>query len=186
MSSMDHDAQRQHSGTEPWNVIYCRKEIMKLPRKLAAWSRFVDHRIVPDTAREEISALLVSLQSLSYRLKDALAIRSLQTSNLLKNELVDELRDWRIGIERTFHRLGEDVAEFSPRETRQRLETTLAALEIRITESLEKADEKSLTDSELVAFYDILGAYRSLSHATIDCVERARPIDWSKWRESRF
>jgi len=185
VSSMAYEAPRPDVGAARWNVTYHRRGIMELPQKLAAWSRFLDYRVLPGTAADHVQKLVVSLQGLAYRLKEAIEVRNLQESSLLRLELADELHDWRVGIEETFHRLVGNVDSLSPSETRQRLEATLASLEERINESLE-VHKGSITNRDVATFYDILGAYRGVSHAIIDCVGHADSIDWSKWQEPRF
>jgi len=182
---MADEAPQPDERTAPWNVTYHHRGIMELPQKLATWSRFLDYRVLPGTAANHVQKLMVSLQGLAYRMKEAIEVRNLQESSLLRLELADELHDWRVGVEEAFHRLVEDLDSLSPNETRQRLETTLANLEERVNESLE-VHKGSITNRDVTTFYDILGAYRGVSHAIIDCVGHADSIDWSKWQEPRF
>ena len=186
VSSTAHDAPRSDTAAAPWSVALRRRGVMALPRKLAVWSRFLDYRVLPGTGAENVQNLVVSIQGLAYRLKEAVEVRSLHESNPLRTQLADDLGDWRVGIETTFRRLAENLDDLSPTETRQRLEDTLATLEERVSRSMEKMDDGSITERDVTTLYDILGAYRGVSHAIVDCVERANPIDWSKWREPRF
>jgi hypothetical protein len=186
VSSMAREATHPQIDAAPWNVAYHRRGIMELPRKLVAWTRFLDYRVLPGTAPDQVQKLVVSLQGLAYRLKEAIEVRNLQESNILRHELADELRDWRVGIQRVFHRLAISLDDLSPGEARQRLDTTIATLEERINESIKEAPEGSVTKRDIATFYNVLGAYRGVSHAIIDCVGHADAIDWSKWQEPRF
>jgi len=49
-----------------------------------------------------------------------------------------------------------------------------------------KIDEGQIIAAERENFYRLLGAYRSVSEAIGDYVEKAEVIDWNYWREERF
>jgi hypothetical protein len=59
-------------------------------------------------------------------------------------------------------------------------------LEKRIMETLDKTPTGQFGERDGENFYRLLGAYRSVSEALVDCAGNAGAIDWTRWQEERF
>ena len=104
----------------------------------------------------------------------------------LAQALMADMRAWRVGVREAFGRLSEDPGTLDHAAARSRLEARLARIEARVEEALDKAGGAGLSDEEIGNMYRLLGAYRGLSEALVDLVNRVSPIDWARLREARF
>jgi hypothetical protein len=104
----------------------------------------------------------------------------------LVEELLEDFRAWRIGVQTSFQRLADDPAIGERDALRTRLDGFLGQLESRIKEALNKAAEGQLSEQDEENFYRLLGAYRGVSEALVDYVASAGVVDWPPWREERF
>jgi len=61
-----------------------------------------------------------------------------------------------------------------------------ARAKARVEKELGKAEEASVPAEVVDNMYRLLGAYRGLSEALVELVQRVSPIDWARLREARF
>jgi hypothetical protein len=186
MSAMYQDASHATTRLERWARAYHAREVATLPAKLSVWLPHLDTRVLPGTSPEQVQLLLTSLQSLTYRMQELLEEEDVPQSKLLSDQLSEDFRTWHSGIQASLQRLANDQAVADEDELRVRLDVMLNNLETRIKTALDEAPEEQTDDQHAENFYRLLGAYRGVSEALLDCVGNAGAIDWAPWHEERF
>jgi len=186
MSTMRWDPAHPATRLERWKKAFHAREVTTLPAKLGSWAPHLDNWALSSTSMEQVQTLMTSLQLLSYRMERLLGERDRPQAPFLVQQLLEDIRAWRIGIQTSFQRLAEGPAVGEQDVLRERLEQTLEKLEARIKEVLDKVPEAQYNEQEAENFYRLLGAYRGVSTALVDYADNATAIDWALWREERF
>jgi len=187
MSAMRWDPPHPATRLERWRKAFHVREVATLPAKLGTWAPHLDTRVLPGTSPEQVQALLTSLQSLTCRLQQLLEERGNPQAQFLVQQLLEDFRAWRIGIQISFQRLAENPAMGARETLRTRLDGMLdQQLEARIKDVLDKAPESQYSDEDAENFYRVLEAYRGVSEALVDYAGDAGKIDWNPWHQERF
>ena len=169
-----------------WRQAFHAREVATLPQKLATWGKVLDTKALGGTTADQVLELTSNLQALAYRMQEWVGAREAKQSALLVQELLTDVRAWRMKVQEAFQGWSRD-AEVAPAEVlRERLTARLGLLEARIEETLNTIGDERLSDQEREYFYRLLGAYRGLSEAVLDYAATTDGMDWSRWRESRF
>ena len=172
--------------TKRWKTIrYC-NDLLKLPEKLGIWGAMIDHRTCPGSSPEQVQRLVTNLRDLALWTKDLTDANECPQAELFVRELRDDVRAWRLGIERLFQDWAINPTVISDRVLRENLEALLAKMETRIDETLRLAEQSKLSNENYENFYRLLGGYRGLSEAVVGHAQLAEGIDWKRWREARF
>jgi uncharacterized membrane protein YccC len=187
LSTMRWDPSMTPTRLDYWRRKYHVRELAALPQKLAAWGKLVDTRVLSDTTPEQLQALTTHLQTLAYRMQELMDARdNYPQAELLVHELLADMRAWRLKVQKVLQVFSRDPAAVPVNELREQLATSIQHLEVRIKETLNKAEEGKFSDQDGENFYRLLGAYRGLSEAMIEYAVTAEGIGWDRWRESRF
>ncbi len=186
MSALHRDPDRQVKNFRHWKKAYHLKEITTLPAKLGGWGRFVDTKMVSGSSPQHIQAVVTSLQALSYRIQELHKEGGNPQAQYLVQELLADVRAWRINIQDAFQRMAKDPGGGKKEMFLSGLTEIMDHLEVRIGETLDKAADGRLTPKDGENFYSLLGAYRGVSEALIEYAGSAAVIDWDGWREERF
>jgi hypothetical protein len=104
----------------------------------------------------------------------------------LVQQLLEDIRAWRIGIQTSFQRLAEGPAAGGQELLRERLDQTLDKLEARIKVAVDNTSDAQYSERDAESFYRLLAAYRGVSTALVEYVDNAAAIDWVPWHEERF
>ena len=169
-----------------WKKAFHEREVATLPAKLGSWAPHLDNWALSGTSSAQVQTLVTSLQSLTYRLQQLFEERGNPQAQFLLQQLLEDFRAWRIGIQTSFQRLAEGPAVGERETLRTRLDGILDKLEARIKDVLDKAPEAQYNDQDAENFYRLLGAYRGVSEALVDYAGNAGEIDWAPWRQERF
>jgi len=190
ISTMQWDPKHAPTRVDRWRKEFHAREVATLPRKLAAWGKFIDPKALPGTSPEQepklVQALVTSLQALTYRMQQLLEERDNPQAQLLVQQLLEDFRAWRLGIQKTFMGLSMDPAAGKQAAFRDKLDEMLQRLEAHIQDAIDKAPEKDYSDQDAENFYRLLGAYRGVSEGLVDYATNAGVIDWAPWHEERF
>ncbi len=186
MYTMHRDSPEKETGFDRWKNSFYTHELSTLPTKLGGWARFIDSKALPGTSPQQVQAVLTSLQGLSYRMNELLEERGASQAPFLVQELLLDVRAWRVKVQETFERLAEEPDAGKKETFRTRLTQRIDHLEQRIEETLDKAAGRQLSDRDSENFYRLLGAYRGVSEAIIEYAGSAHTINWNRWREERF
>jgi len=173
------------SPLERWRIAFHARQLRSLPVKLSAWSKAVDRKRLPEYASEQIQALVISIQSLVYRMEQFLETEMVIRAQPLSQELRDDLKIWHTGIENIFGRWSRNPQAEPVAPLRRRLETGFIRLEKQIEEVVNRSGgEVSREEGE--NFYRLLGGYRGISEAVLAYAGVAQDINWSHLREESF
>jgi hypothetical protein len=186
MSTMRWDPQRPATRLDRWRDAFHAREVSTLPRKLGAWGPHIDTKALPGTSPQQVQAVVTSLQGLTYRMQELLEERGSPQAQFLVQELLADVRTWRLRVKETFQRLAEDPATGERETFRTRLDGFLDHLEERIRGAMDRAPEGQLSDRDGENFYRLLGAYRGVSEALVNYAGSTDVIDWAQWHEERF
>jgi len=186
LSAVKTDPGQRITGLESWKKAFYTQELSHLPNKLAAWGKFIDRETLSGSSPEQIQALTTSLQALTYRLQELLEARGGSQAEFLVQELLTDIRSWRIGIQETFQRLSNDPTAADREILRTQVQEIMVHLEVRIKETLDKSTEQQLSARDGENFYRLLGAFRGLSVALINYADTTDAIHWSRWQEEKF
>jgi hypothetical protein len=186
LSTMRHDPERVTTRLDRWRRSFHAHQLSSLPRKLGAWALHIDARVLPSASPQAVQALVTDVQSLSFRMQELLEARAKPHAEFIIEELLHDIRAWRLRVREAFQRLSGDTASGDVQRARATLEEIVERLELRVEESLNKATEEQLSPQDREHFYRLLGAFRGLSETTVQYVVHAAAIDWGRWREARF
>ena len=186
MSTTRWDPAHRTIRLERWKQAFHAREVATLPAKLGSWAPHLDNWALSGTPMEQVQTLMTSLQLLSYRIERLLGEREKLQAPFLVEQLLEDMRAWRIGIQASFQRLAETPAAVEQAVMRERLDRTLDELEARIKEVVDNIPDAQYSERDAESFYRLLGAYRALSTALVDYAGNATAIDWSLWQQERF
>ena len=168
-------------------LILYRNDLLDLPPKLAMWGGLIDHKMFPDPGAEQVQTMVNSLAILADRIKMLMQVRQLPQADIIAQALMEDIRAWRLSIQRIFQRwiLG-GATGTEGNELQVQLESSLNRLEKRINNLYSHETWDTLGDEENENFYRLLGTYRSLSEAVVAHARLAGELDWALWKEERF
>jgi hypothetical protein len=126
------------------------------------------------------------LQALTYRIEELLETRDNLASDRQVESLLPEFRDWHLRVQETLRQLARDPDAGQQEVFRQKLDTIIQRLEMRIHESLDRTAGDAISVQDRENFYSLLGTYRGVSEALVEYAGSAGGIDWERWREERF
>ena len=171
-----------------WRAALYGKDLLGLPPKLAHWGEKIDHRAFPANRPEQVRALATALQTMALRIKVLVDASEHPQAQLLVRELRDDVRDWRVLVQKQFGLWANDPeAEVEPGvDAHERLMARLARLEARMDEVFGRVEEGKLTSDDFENFYRLLGSHRGLSESGLEYLRIAEKINWAQWREERF
>jgi hypothetical protein len=187
MSRLGPEGDRGSSFAVRWRNAWYRNDLLELPLKLAALAERIDYRLLPGTTREQVRLLVMNLLSLTLRIKELLDAREQAQPDPRLEQVVADLREWRLVLEQQFQLWNADpsAALDSAVDLSERLHARLARMEANIEEARARAGEDGFhTDYEKL--YRYLGALRGLSDAGIEYARVSAGVDWKPWRETRF
>jgi uncharacterized membrane protein YgaE (UPF0421/DUF939 family) len=179
---------RQHepSLAARWRKKFHTYEVATLPGKLAAWGRFLPPDALGRTTPEQVQALAMSLQALSFRMQELTEAGVLHQSDLLVRELLADVRRWRVAVQEIFGQVAEKPETTDPAALQSRLDAVLGRLEARIQDALDRIDAGTVSAEESGNMYRLLGAHRGVSEALVNFAGKTVGIDWTRLREGRF
>jgi len=186
MLAMRWDPTHPATRLERWKKAFHAREVATLPAKLGSWAPHLDNWALSSTSMEQVQTLMTSLQLLSYRMERLLGERDKPQAPFLVQQMLEDIRAWRIGIQTSFQRLAAGPAAGGHEVLSERLEQTLDKLEARIKEAVDNTPDAQYSERDAESFYRLLAAYRAVSTALVDYVGNAAAIDWAHWREERF
>ena len=175
------------TGLSLWEqarIAYHRQEVRSLPAKLNAWGQQIDRHKFPANSPEDVTQLVASLQVMAYRITDLIVAYSAVQPGQLAS-LQCEIDDWRLAIERGF-KVSAEHTDIDAAKLRSRVAARLRELDARIETLLKEAVEIAANETDRRHFYQLLGAFRGVSHAAITYADQAGRIDWAEWQEERF
>jgi hypothetical protein len=173
------------STLERWRIAFHARQLRTFPHKLAAWSSAVDRKCLPEDASEKIQALIISIQSLVYRMEQFLETDPVIREKPLSQDLRDTVKSWHTGIENIFGRWSRNPEAEPVAPLRQGLEEGIIRMEKQTEEVLNRAGDE-LSQEEGENFFRLLGGYRGISEAVLAYAGVAQDIKWSLLREERF
>lgn len=173
------------SGLERWRIAFHQRQLRSFPAKLAAWGNAVDCNLFRDNTPEQAQSLVISAQTLIYRLEQFLEASQVEQKKTLSRGFRDEINLWHSGLETIFDRWSKNPEAEPVAALRQRLDAGLQHLEQRIKAILDQT-ESHVSREEGEQFFRLLGCYRGISEAALAYAGAAQTINWSNWREERF
>ena len=186
LSTMRWDPQRSQTRIDRWKKAFYSHELKSLPRKLGVWARFIDPEVLRGTSPDQVQAMVTGVQSLTYRMQELLEARATPHAEFIIQEMLQDVRAWRLRVQEVFQRLSEDPASGDTQRGRALLDEIVGHLEVRVEETLNKATQEQLSAEDRERFYRLLGAFRGLSETLINYADSTAAIDWTRWREARF
>ncbi len=164
-----------------------RGDLLAIAQKLLVLADRIDYRLLPGTRPEHVRALGANLLSLSLRIGELLEAREHVEPDPRLEEVVTELREWRLLAQRQFRLWADDpAAALDPgADLGERLHARLA----RIEDALEQGRGRAAGQGpplDYPALYRYLGGFRGLSEAAIGYAGVSTSVDWDPWREARF
>jgi uncharacterized membrane protein YccC len=174
-------------GASLWvqvRIAYHRQEIRSLPAKLGAWGKQIDRHKFPANSQQDVTRLVASLQVMTYRVEDLIVAHSAVQPDQL-TPLQGDIDDWRLAIEQGF-KVAAEHSDIDAAKLREQVSARLRKLNARIETLLKEAVEVEADEADRRHFYQLLGAFRSVSQAAITYADQAGNIDWSQWQEERF
>ena len=169
-----------------WRKQFHTYEVATLPGKLTVWGRFLPPAALGRTTPEQVKALAMSLQALSFRMQELIGAGVFHQSDLLVRVLLADVRRWRVAVQEIFGQLANQPETAEAASLHARLDAILVRLEARIHEALDKIDESRVSAEESGNMYRLLGAHRGVSEALVDFASKTVGIDWPRLREERY
>lgn len=157
-----------------------------MPAKISAWSKAIDGNYFSDNSPEQTQALVVSIQTLVYRIEQFLETSVVYRPEPLSLELREDVKTWHSSLENIFEKWSRAPEAEPVTALKQRLETGLNRLEEQIESVVNREDGGEVGRQEGEDFFRLIGGYRGVSEAALTYAGAAQVINWSQWREERF
>jgi hypothetical protein len=186
MATRGWDPQHRPPLVARWRKRFHAHEVATLPGKLATWGRFLPGESLGQTTPEQVQALAVSLQALSFRMQELMEAGVLEQSDLLVRQLVADVSRWRVAVQEVCGQFADHPETAEAASLRARLDAVLVRLERRVGEALDTIDEATVSAEESGNMYRLLGAYRGVSESLVNFGNNTVGIDWTRLREARF
>ena len=186
MATMGWGTQHEPSPAARWRKKFHTREVATLPGKLAVWGRFLPPAALGRSTPEQVQALAISLQALSFRIQELTEAGVYHQSDLLVRELLANVRHWRVAVQEIFGQFAEKPETAEPAALQSRLDAVLKRFEARIQEAPDRIDEAEVSTEESGKMYRLLGAHRGVSEALVNFAGKTVGIDWTRLREGRF
>ena len=167
ISTLGQDPQQPLTAWQRWRKRFHAHEVATLPGKLVMWGKMIDPGVFPDTDTQQVQALVINLQALSYRISGLINARQRPQSEFLVQELTQDMRNWRLAIQSLFQDWSEHTTVESESALEQRLSNKLSELETRISETFEQSGADRLKEEDYRNFYRLLGGFRGVSEAMV-------------------
>jgi uncharacterized membrane protein YccC len=176
------------SWFQQWRYRAHLYEIKTLPEKIASWGRAINPDLFPANSKEQVQALVTSLEVLSIRVESLLEAGEDVRDQHLVRRTSKELLPWLVKIETTFSKWSAhpETGAGAINDLKDRLEKTLKMLETRIDRVLEQMDTTSANPVSSESYFRLLGSLRGVSEASVAYAGVAVGIDWGQWREEKF
>ena len=179
---MAFDAKSHNDSLNVFGKSFHQHEVSTLPEKLHTWADKAQPEVLGADSVQQLATLLSRLHALSFRIYDLQEARELTQSAQIGGYFRDDMLAWRDRVVNIMQDLSRDPARGTLPD-RSLLDKRLLRLEQQIQTCLDRVD---LEPHEQDNFYRLLGAYRGVSHALLDCMQEAAKIDWQTWEEERF
>ena len=188
LSRIGPDFKKKTGIMENLKTAVYNNDLMELSFKVAKWGAKIDHRNFPDNSPEQVQALVTALHELALRIKTVTDASQHPQAAYLINELRDDIRTWRVLIEKEFRLLAANpvAAVESGVDMPARLAKQLTMLETHSKATFALKDKGTLNPEDYENFYRLLGSYRGLSESGVKFIQLAGKIDWAHWQEARF
>jgi hypothetical protein len=174
------------SALERYKTDFYRHELQTLPTKIGAWGKAINHKLFPNNTPEQVQALVISLQTLVYRIEELVEAGGTGQAESLARVMGEDFRGWRAGIESTFAEWSLSPATDPTANLKERLATWLSDLEQRLDDALRQTDTQTLGDRDGENAFRLLGGFRGVSEAAVAYAGVAATIDWEAWQEEVF
>jgi ElaB/YqjD/DUF883 family membrane-anchored ribosome-binding protein len=177
---------RAPTRLQQWGRAFHLNELALSPQKLTVWARALPAAALGNTTPGQVQDLVTSLQALSYRMKALVQVQAAAQPDVTVRKLMEDVRGWCVSVQEIFARLATKPDEAEYASFRSQLDSMLERLKTRIEETIDHADDRSVSTEEGENIYRLLGAHRGLSAALVDFIRQADAIDWTLLREARF
>ncbi len=174
------------SFLERWRIAFHLRQLHSMPAKISAWSKAIDGNYFSDNSPEQTQALVVSIQTLVYRIEQFLETSVVYRPEPLSLELREDVKTWHSSLENIFEKWSRAPEAEPVTALKQRLETGLNRLEEQIESVVNREDGGEVGRQEGEDFFRLIGGYRGVSEAALTYAGAAQVINWSQWREERF
>ena len=169
-----------------WQTAYHRNEMQTLPDKINAWAQTIDHKLFPGNSPDQVESLVVSLQSLAFRVADMLnAKKSAASISIEANELHKDLETWRDSTGMVLAQWSREPGEQTDEHRLKIAKTWLSNFEKK-TDAVIAANGKGVSLEERERLFQLMIGFRGVSQAALAYAQVARNTDWEEWREERF
>jgi uncharacterized membrane protein YccC len=179
-----HDVERRWARGSRSNTFHSH-ELTSIPEKIEGWKPWVNAKVLPVTSPDAIQALADSSALLSRALTTLVERAQEVPSQAMETTLGEDLRAWHTTLQEALGKLADDPTGGRAEPARERLTEITARLEGTTRDAIDSGRD-SLVRNDEERLYLVLAAYRSVSEALIDYIEKAASIDWAPWREERF
>ncbi len=186
LTRLSYDWERERGPFDLLRTMLYRSDILRIPVRLVALANQIDYRVLPGTSPQRIHDLAASLQAIALRINDLLDMREPERANPLVQELLGDLRDWRLAARDVVRHWAKDPGAAPPVDIEQRLADRIENMERRIGEAREKFDPEALSQAQYEGLYRAVAGFRGLSDAGVAYAGLASGIDWRPWKEARF
>lgn len=148
LSTMKSDPNQPSTRLESWRKAFYARELAHLPNKLAVWGKFINTETLSGSSPEQVRVLTTRLQALTYRLQELFEARGSAQAEFLVQELLMDIRAWRIQIQKTFQQLSKNPTAGNSQLFRTEMLQIIDHLDVRIKETVNKLTEKQLSAQE--------------------------------------
>lgn len=170
-----------------WRSLWFRNDLLELPQKLEMLADRIDFRLLPGSSPAQVRGVVTQLLALTMRVKELVEARESVEPDPRLEEVVAELREWRLLAQHQFRLWADDPsAALAPSaDMSERLHRRLAGIEADLEGARERAGDLGF-GGDYEPLHRYLGAFRGLSEAGIEYSRLAGNIDWARWQEARF
>jgi len=169
-----------------FKIAFYSYELRTLPPKIKAWSKAINHKNYPENSANKIEDLLVGIYTLSNSIQEWLISSRLHQTELILQETIEALAQWKKGIEGVFKSYSKDLNSLFSTQTEDALKKHTTIMETIINKHSDQIKLLDIPTQEKENLYRLVGSYQGLSYSLISYSKVAEQINWQHWEEARF
>jgi hypothetical protein len=150
------------------------------------WTRALPDVALPTGGRANVQELVVSLSMLGDRTRDLMAMRDVDHAEDWVRELLDTVRQWRLGIQGICEQMAEAPEDLAFEDFQDRLSARMDLVEAQVSRTIERGSIAGASEAQSENLYLELGGFRGVSEALISVAGQSSMVDWPRLREARL
>ncbi len=186
LETLHFDKRRHGSWLERQRRAYHAHQLATSPGRLSMWTKALPDAALTTDGRASAQQLVVGLSMLGDRTRDLMAMREVDHAEVWVRELLDTVRQWRLGIQGICEQMAEAPEDLAFEDFQDRLSARMDLVEAQVSRAIERGSIAGASEAQSENLYLELGGFRGVSEALISVAGQLSMVDWPRLRETRL